>query len=81
MKKLADILDKNGTPTNKGDYVFFDDWVGEQRLCKMLGKIIRINGAYIYVQGSKDKKDVRELYATELTKASEEDATLWMLEN
>ena len=47
MKKLADTLDKNGTPTNKGDLVFFTRWANDTPEEKILGKIKRINGAYI----------------------------------
>lgn len=81
MKKLADTLDKNGTPTNKGDYVFFDLYKPGNFKHVILGKIIRINGEYIIVRQVDEKRKTWELYSTEITRATKEEATLWMLEN
>jgi hypothetical protein len=82
-KKLADTFDKNGTPINKGDLVFFNLWSVRSSTCEkiVLGKIKRIDGAYIFVQNVKNKKDISELYSTEIEKASDEKAMLWMFEN
>lgn len=83
-KKLADILDRNGEPTNKGDYVFvlyYPKANAKNGLPKILGKITRINGGYIYVQNVLNKENVWELYSVEIEKATPEEVTLWMLEN
>jgi hypothetical protein len=86
-KKLADTLDKNGKPTNEGDLVFFNIYppsFGSKRKPrpkKILGKITRINGAYIYVANVLIPEDSWEMYSTEIEKASTEKAVLWMLEN
>ena len=82
-KKLADTLDKNGTPINKSDLVFFNLWsVRSSTIEKIvLGKIKSINGAYILVQNVKNKKDISQLYSIEIEKASDEKAMLWMFEN
>jgi hypothetical protein len=80
MKKLADMLDKNGKSTNVGDYVFFKIW-REHKPFLMLGKIKRIDGAYVYVESALDKQDVWELYTTELEKANKRKIVLWIFEN
>jgi len=81
MKKLADTLDQNGTPTNKGDYVFFDLYKPGNFKHIVLGKIIRINGGYISVRQLSEKQKTWELYSNEITRASKEEVTLWMFEN
>ena len=80
MKKLSDTLDRKGTPTNKGDLVFFTRWRDDDP-SEILGRIKSINGAYVYVANITNKDDIWELYSTEFEKATNEKATLWMFEN
>jgi hypothetical protein len=81
-EKLADTLDRHGTPTNIGDYVFFNGHRGTYpRLMKTLGKLNRIDGAYHYIIDVRNKACQWELYSIEFEKATPEQATLWMFEN
>ncbi len=56
-----------------GDKVFFHIRPDRQ----LLGKIIKIDGAYIYVQIK--KVFVYEMYANELTLASDAEVTIYLL--
>jgi hypothetical protein len=83
MKKKM-TSDKNGTAITIGDWVFFDGarlYLDPPIWHRTLGKVNSINGAYIVVGEALVKQSIWELYPNEIEKATEEKATLWMLEN
>jgi hypothetical protein len=81
MKKLADTFDMKNKPTNIGDYVFFAHFRLKEGSSLMLGKLLRIDGAYHYVESVLCNQDIWELYPSEFERVDKEKATLWMFEN
>jgi hypothetical protein len=81
MTKKQIIGDQNGVPVTIGDLVFFNLYSGEKISRTILGKVKKIDGAYVLVANVRIKAQVWELYSVEFEKADDDKAALWLLEN
>jgi hypothetical protein len=82
MKKQY-ISDRNEVPVTIGDLIFFESYPDPDPAMPIviLGKIKKIDGAYVLVSEIRNKNRVWELYSIEIQKADDEKAALWLLEN
>ena len=77
-KKWHNTVDKNDNKISKGDYVFFQRWRDDEII---LGKILAIHDANVYVANVNNKHDVWELCPMDFVRATNNQIILWIFEN